>query len=122
MPWLFVCLGAAVGAPARYLVDQFVRSHHGLVLPWGTLIVNVAGSLLLGFLAGLAPRHGVSAGVYLAAGPGFCGSLTTYSTLMYETLRLLNPGSWPYAFANVAANLSAGTGGALLGYAVGASL
>ncbi|MGH3933142.1 MAG: fluoride efflux transporter FluC [Pseudonocardiaceae bacterium] len=85
MSALWVALGAAVGAPVRYLVDQAVRSRHDSVFPWGTLLVNMAGSLLLGFLAAL-PADGA---VMVVAGAGFCGALTTYSTFSYETLRLV---------------------------------
>ena len=58
--FLWVCLGAAFGAPARYLVDRFVQSRLDAVMPWGTLSVNVAGSLVLGFVTGLAAHHSVS--------------------------------------------------------------
>ena len=51
--WLLVCLGAAVGAPARYLVDRAVQARHDSLMPWGTLTVNVFGSAVLGVLAGL---------------------------------------------------------------------
>ncbi|MGH3927545.1 MAG: fluoride efflux transporter FluC, partial [Pseudonocardiaceae bacterium] len=85
MSALWVALGAAVGAPVRYLVDQAVRSRHDSVFPWGTLLVNMAGSLLLGFLAALPADSAVMA----VTGTGFCGALTTYSTFSYETLRLL---------------------------------
>ena len=119
MSFLFVALGAAIGAPLRYLTDRAIQSRHDSVFPWGTLTVNVAGSLLLGFVTGLPADPGVAALV----GTGFCGALTTYSTFSYETLRLLQDGARFYAVINVVASVVAGLGaayaGLLLAHAVG---
>ena len=117
--FLYVCLGAAVGAPARYLVDRAIQSRHDTVMPWGTLTVNVAGSLVLGVVAGLALHHRVPPAVTWSVGTGLCGALTTYSTLSYETLRLYEAGAVLYALANVTMSLAAGLGAASLGYVVG---
>ena len=84
MTVLLVALGAAVGAPLRYLTDRTIQARHDSVFPWGTLTVNVVGSLILGVITGLPVGHAVAALV----GTGFCGALTTYSTFSYETLRL----------------------------------
>jgi CrcB protein len=110
---LLVAVGAAIGAPLRYLVDRFVQARHDSVFPWGTLTVNVAGSALLGFLTGLPADPAVMA----ALGAGFCGALTTYSTFSYETLRLAQDGARFYALANIAASVVAGLGAAYLGLA-----
>lgn len=85
--WLLVIAGALVGAPLRYLTDRAVQSRHDSVFPWGTFTVNVAGCLLLGLLAAVAPSN-----VRLLLGTGLCGALTTYSTFSYETLRLVEAG------------------------------
>jgi CrcB protein len=111
---LLVALGAAVGAPLRYLTDRAVQSRHDSVFPWGTLTVNVAGSLLLGFLTGWPAGHAVSA----LLGTGFCGALTTYSTFSYETVRLPRR----YAVANVVVSILAGLGAAYLGISLAAAL
>jgi CrcB protein len=108
---LLVALGAAVGAPLRYLTDRAVQARHESVFPWGTLTVNVVGSLVLGFLAGLPAAPAVAA----ALGTGFCGALTTYSTFSFETLHLLRGGHRFYALANVLASVAAGFGAAALG-------
>lgn len=111
MNWLLVVLGGAVGAPLRYLTDRAVQARHDSVFPWGTFVVNAAGSLVLGALAGAA----VSSGAYALLGTGLCGALTTYSTLSYETLRLAERG-WKFlAVANVAASLLVGLGAVFLG-------
>ncbi|GID29734.1 putative fluoride ion transporter CrcB 2 [Paractinoplanes brasiliensis] len=109
-----MAVGAAVGAPLRYLTDRLIQSRHDSVFPWGTLTVNVAGSLLLGVVTGLPTDSAVAALV----GTGFCGALTTYSTFSYETLRLLQDGALFYAMVNVVASLVAGFGAAALGLVV----
>ncbi|HEX9999590.1 MAG TPA: fluoride efflux transporter CrcB [Actinoplanes sp.] len=111
MTALLVAVGAAVGAPLRYLVDRWMRGWLGEAFPWGTLTVNVAGSALLGFLAGL-PAAG--AGTALL-GTGFCGALTTYSTFSWETLMLTRAGARRRALAYVALSLTAGLAAASLG-------
>ncbi len=119
--FLMVCLGAAVGAPSRYLVDRAVQSRHDSVLPWGTLAVNVVGSFVLGVLTGLATDRAVPPQVSLAVGTGLCGALTTYSTFSYETLRLYEDGARLYAAVNIAANLVGCLAAALGGYTLGAA-
>jgi CrcB protein len=118
----WVCLGAAVGAPGRYLTDRFVQARHDSVMPWGTLTVNVVGSLVLGVLAGLAGHHHVPAQVSLVVGTGVCGALTTYSTFSYETLRLFEDGARMLAAGNVVVSLVAGVGAALAGFGLASVL
>lgn len=119
--YLWVCLGAAVGAPARYLVDRAIQARHDSVMPWGTLTVNLVGSVVLGFLVGLASGQQVAPEVSLAVGTGLCGALTTYSTMGYETWRLFEDGARLLAVLNLALSLAGGLGAALLGYALGAA-
>lgn len=120
--FVLVCTGAALGAPARYLVDRAVQARHDTVVPWGTLAVNVAGSLVLGVLMGLGSGLDVPDGVVLVVGTGFCGALTTYSTFGYETVRLVETGARFYALANVVASLTAGLGAAVVGVALGVAV
>jgi CrcB protein len=119
---LFVCLGAAVGAPARYLTDRAVQARHDTLFPWGTFTVNVAGSLVLGALVGAATHHRLPPELVAGVGTGFCGALTTYSTFGYETVRLAAAGARLFAALNVAASLAAGFGAAALGLAVGQAI
>src|SRR5690606_37184552 len=116
MAFVFVCLGAAVGAPLRYLVDRSVQGRRDGVFPWGTLTVNLVGSLVLGFLVAVAVSRELPEGVWLALGPGFCGAFTTWSTLGYETLRLYADGARGLALANVVVSLALGLGAASVGY------
>jgi CrcB protein len=117
---LLVALGAAIGAPARYLTDRAVQARHDSLFPWGTFTVNAAGCFLLGLLATTALRTpGAVAALF---GVGLCGALTTYSTFGYETLRLLQDGARLYAVFNLAASLIAGLGAAYVGTAVAQAL
>ncbi|MFI6600966.1 fluoride efflux transporter CrcB [Nonomuraea sp. NPDC050536] len=118
MTVLLVMLGAAVGAPLRYLADRAVQARHSTIFPWGTLTVNVVGSALLGFLAALPASDGALA----LLGTGLCGALTTYSTFGYETVRLLEEGARFHAVANAVASIVAGLGAAYLGAALAQAL
>lgn len=119
MTMLLIALGAAVGAPARYLTDRAIQSRHETVFPWGTLTVNIVASLILGVVTG-AGTH-LNPEVAMLVGTGFCGALSTYSTFGYETLRLAADGARFYAAANIAVSLVAGIGAAAFGWSLGLS-
>ncbi|MGC5663926.1 fluoride efflux transporter CrcB [Micromonospora sp. WMMD723] len=118
MSVLLIALGAALGAPLRYLTDRAVQARHGSRFPWGTLTVNVAGSLLLGVVTGVPAGPAVTALV----GTGFCGALTTWSTFGYETVQLARAGDRRPALANVLVSVVAGLGAATLGFALARAL
>lgn len=120
MTILLIALGAAVGAPARYLTDRAIQSRHATVFPWGTFTVNVFGSFILGVLA--ASTHRLDPALAAGLSTGFCGALTTYSTFSYETLRLLEGRDSFYAAANIVASVAAGVGAAAIGLAVGTAM
>jgi CrcB protein len=113
--WLLVIIGAAVGAPLRYLTDRAVQLRHDSVFPWGTFVVNVAGCLVLGLLTGAASARHASPHLQLLIGTGLCGALTTYSTFSYETLRLTEAGAAFHAAANVVLSVTAGLVAAFAG-------
>jgi CrcB protein len=100
-----VLLGGAIGAPLRYLTDLFVQSRHDSVFPWGTLTVNVVGSLALGVTAAVAVGLDLPGWVLALVGTGLSGALTTFSTFGYETFRLLEEGSVLTALANAVAGV-----------------
>jgi len=110
---LLVVLGAAVGAPLRYLTDRAVQARLGA--PWGTFVVNVAGSFVLGAVVGAT----ASPEVLALVGTGFCGALTTYSTFGWETVSLARDRRRALAAASVVASVLVGLAAAALGLAVG---
>ncbi|MGV9678602.1 fluoride efflux transporter CrcB [Nocardia sp. NPDC003482] len=112
MTVLLIALGAAVGAPLRYLLDRAVQSRLRTTFPWGTLLVNITGCLILGALTGAT----TSSPLFALAGTGFCGALTTYSTFGYETVRLAEERKYLYAALNVAISVFAGLGATVLAY------
>lgn len=109
---LVVALGAAIGAPARYLTDRAVQTRHDWPVPLGTLVVNIAASFVLGLLAGSAASTQVAALV----GTGFCGALSTFSTFSYETMRLAQHRVRWLVAANVAVSVVVGVAAAALGW------
>jgi CrcB protein len=116
MTVLAVLVGGMIGAPARYLTDRAVQARRDSVFPWGTLLVNLAGSLVLGFLLGAQLHLGLPPLAYALLATGLCGGLTTFSTFSYETLRLLEDGALAAAAANVLGSLAACVFLAWLGY------
>jgi CrcB protein len=105
--FLWICLGGAVGTGARYLVAVMALRLLGPAFPWGTLIVNVAGSFLLGFIMHVGvTTEWISPAWRLALGTGVMGGFTTYSTFNYETLGYLRDGAVGLALLNVGATLA----------------
>lgn len=119
MTALMVALGAAVGAPLRFLVDRAVQARHHGRFPWGTFTVNVIGSFILGLVVA-ATASGTAFDSIV--GTGFCGALTTYSTFSYETLSLLERRAAAIAIAYMAASALVGLGAAALGWLGGQAI
>jgi CrcB protein len=118
MSTLWVGLGGALGSIARYHVGLLTaRRFSGL--PWGTLAVNLLGSLLLSLLVHLALRGRVDEPVRIALGVGVLGGFTTYSSFNHETLALLQQGAWPRAAAYVALTVLGGLACGALGWSLG---
>lgn len=83
--WLAFLVAAAVGAPARYLIDGLVQDHTDGAFPWGMFVVNVTGSLVLGTISGLGLYHGLDATTRTVVGTAGIGAYTTFSTFTFET-------------------------------------
>ena len=114
---LIVALGGAAGSVARWMVGQALAGA-ARSLPWGTLAVNVAGSLLLGLVLAVWPADRPSA-ARLLLGVGFCGGFTTFSTFSAELVAMLERGQGTRAGAYAVASLAAGALAMLAGLALG---
>lgn len=101
---LWVAGGAALGANARYWLGAWVLSRFGSNFPWGTLLINVTGSLLIGLYLGLDERQGFPMSWRLFFAIGICGGYTTFSTFSWETLKLIQEGHLSNAFGYVLAS------------------
>lgn len=109
MSYLYVVAGAAIGAPLRYFLGAQVQKLGGGSFPWGTLVVNVSGCLVIGFLLGLAEeRGGLGREARLFAVTGFLGSYTTFSAFGWETYDLAKGDDLVRAGANVVLSVVAG--------------
>ena len=122
MTVVLVLLGGALGAPVRYVVDLMVQSRHDSVLPWGTFVVNAAGSLVLGATAGGVSAAGGPDWVLTLAGTGFCGALTTFSTFSFETVRLAEERALGAAAVNVAGSVVVGAAACAAGWSLATAL
>lgn len=123
MPLVLIALGGAAGATTRYLVDAWISHRAGGAFPWGTLIVNASGSLILGLLFALAIERGVLPAA--VRGPlliGFIGAYTTFSTLMLESWRLIEDGALGLGLVNLVGSSMIGmvalVGGLMIGRAL----
>lgn len=116
--WLGVALIGGAGSVLRFLVDRTVSARTGSAFPYGTLVVNLSGSVLLGLLTGLALDHDRA----LLAGTAAVGSYTTFSTWMFETQRLGEERQVRGLVANVLVSLAAGIGATALGRLLGSQL
>jgi len=110
MAYLIIALGSALGGAARYWCSGLVAQRVGEVFPWGTLVVNVVGSLLIGMLGAMSEPDGrwylePSTRQFLMI--GVLGGFTTFSSFSLQTLNLLRDGEWLHAIANVLGSVSA---------------
>jgi len=118
--WAAFLVAAAVGACARYVLDGLVQGRTSGAFPWGTCVINVSGSFVLGLLTGLTLYHAFPADVRLVVGTGFCGAYTTFSTFTFETLRLVEEGRARAGVRNVLINTTGGLLAAGAGLALAA--
>ncbi len=118
--FIWIAIGAALGANARYIVGVWAAGRFGADFPYGTLIVNVTGSFVLGFLLALATGRGsLSPELRLLLAVGFLGSYTTFSSFTVETAALWREAGLWRGLLNIFTNNGVGLAFALLGTAAG---
>ena len=115
-----VGLAAGLGAVCRYLLDQLVQHLHDQEFPWGTFVINVSGSLLLGLLTGWAAHSGLPRAAVAVVGVGLLGGYTTWSTYLWETFTLAESGARVQATLNLVGSLAVGLLAAAAGLGLGA--
>ena len=116
MDYMWVAIGSGLGGVGRYACSRAMASWLGAGFPWGTLLVNVAGSFLIGLIAGLAgPGGRIGADLRLFLTVGLCGGFTTFSAFSFETMELLRERHFAAAGANVLASVLVCLAGVWLG-------
>ena len=120
-PLVVIARAAAggLGASSRMLLDGLIKSRMSTALPWGTIIINVSGSLVLGLLTGLAGANLLPEAWHLVLGTGFLGGYTTFSTASFETIRLLQERRWVAGLVNGLGTLVFATATAAIGLWLG---
>jgi CrcB protein len=120
VPILLIGAGGFAGAITRYLVDTRVSAMTGGALPWGTFVVNVSGSLVVGILfALLVERAAMAAELRGPLMIGFLGAYTTFSTLALESWRMLEDGAWMMASLNLVGSVVIGLVAVIVGISIG---
>ena len=117
--FLAISVAAIVGANLRYLLSRLAALELGSVFPYGTLFINVVGSLIVGFFViWTTERVLIDPRWRLIVVIGFCGSFTTFSSYAFETMAYFEQGQWGLMFANILGNNILCLGGALAGMAL----
>jgi fluoride exporter len=121
--FLAISVAAIIGANLRYLLSRFAAREFGAVFPYGTLIINIVGSFIVGlFVIWTTERALVDPRWRLLVVVGFCGSFTTFSSYAFETMSFFEQGQWDLMLANFLGNNLLCLGGALAGMAVARAL
>ncbi len=117
--FVIVSIGAIVGANARWVISRYAARLLGPVFPYGTLIINIAGSLIVGFfIIWTTERVLVDPRWRLLIVVGFCGAFTTFSSYAFETMAYFEQGQWALMVANVLSNNLLCLGAVLAGMAL----
>jgi CrcB protein len=121
MTYLWIAIGGAIGSVGRFWLSGLIANRFGATFPWGTIIVNVTGCLVIGFfntLTGTEGRWLVSPTTRTFFMIGICGGYTTFSSFSLQTLNLANDGEWLYAGANILYSVALCLAGVWLGHAL----
>ena len=123
MNYLWIALGAVVGASARYFVSTYIGRHFSSVFPYGTLFINITGSLILGFfLVYATERVLLDPRWRMLVAVGFCGSYTTFSSYAFESFALMEQGQWLLMGLNILSSNALCLAGVLAGAALARGL
>ena len=123
MPVLLVAIGGAAGAATRYILDGWISNRASDAFPWGTLVINLSGSALLGMLFALAIERGVlPASIRGPLMVGFLGAYTTFSTVMLDSWRLWENGAVGLAAWNAFGSVVLGLFAVFVGLTIGRAL
>ncbi len=96
---VLIFLGGGLGSVLRFLISQYISKKIESGIPWGTFVVNILGSLLLGAIIGFFHKMNLSSSQYVVFFTiGFCGGFTTFSTFTMENMLLLKNGDWTLVF------------------------
>ena len=117
MIYALVALGGGLGSVARFWLGGAVARLTGVDFPWGTILINVVGSLLIGLFAGLTTRQGEDLRAFLMA--GLCGGFTTFSAFSLQNVELLSDGRIAAAAVNIVVSVLLCTAAAVVGLAIG---
>lgn len=104
LAYVWVALGGALGTTARYWLSGVVARSVGETFPWGTMVINISGSFVIGFFGALTGPDGrwfVGSNARQFVMIGICGGYTTFSSFSLQTLNLANDGEWVRAGANI---------------------
>ena len=119
MAYVWIAIGGALGSMARYGCSGWVARLTGGVFPYGTLVVNISGALVIGFFAAMSLSEGrylIPPSTRLFVMTGICGGYTTFSTFSLETLNLMRDGEWPRAVGNIVGSVVLSLLAVWLGY------
>ncbi len=121
--FFIISIGAIVGANARYSLSRFAVKQFGPVFPYGTLIINVLGSMVVGFFVIWTSERVLADPRWrLLVVVGFCGSFTTFSSYAFESMSFFDRGQWLLMFTNILSNNLLCLGSALAGMALARAL
>jgi CrcB protein len=119
LDFLVISFGAIFGANARYWISRLAARELGPVFPYGTLVINVLGSLIVGFfMIWTAERVLVEPRWRLLVVVGFCGAFTTFSSYAFESMAYFEQGQWALLFTNILGNNLLSLAAALAGMAL----